>query len=145
MQDFFLQLELVPETRFLPFVGSFVGNFVDPIDRKLRISTKFATKLPTKVCREALLGRAYPAHSAGLQKFNSIWGRRQAHGEDTAMAVFALDFDTAAVSVHDGLADGQPQAAAALGPGASPVSAVEPFEDMREVGRSDANAGVRHD
>src|SRR5262245_2072881 len=48
-------LELVPERRLLPFVGSFVGNFVDPIGRKLGISTK----LP-KVFREGFLGQALP-------------------------------------------------------------------------------------
>jgi hypothetical protein len=54
----------------------------------------------------------------------------------------ALDHDPAAVHLHDGTDDRQAQAAAAASGLVGARAAVEAVEDVRQLGRVDADAGV---
>ncbi|EFQ65141.1 hypothetical protein PFWH6_0707 [Pseudomonas fluorescens WH6] len=56
----------------------------------------------------------------------------------------AVDVGVPLMQMHDRLDDGQPQPGAAFGAGAAAVGAVKPFEQVRQVLRFNAPAGVAH-
>jgi len=68
--------------------------------------------------------------------------QRYVQRENRAFAGFTLYYDGARVSFRDPLRDGQTQARSSLRTRASFVCSPEAIEDVREVGRSDADPGV---
>src|ERR1700728_4365462 len=69
-------------------------------------------------------------------------GEGQVHGDVRAFAELAGERNLSSAGIDDGLADGEPQAGAAGGPGTRSVSAPEALEQVREIFGRNAIASV---
>src|SRR5436190_8078765 len=86
--------------------------------------------------------RALPAVSRALVAGRP--GEREGQAEDRPGAARALDFDGGAVRLRDDLRDRKAEAAAGDGLFDRPATAVEPIEEVRLLGPSDADTRVGH-
>src|SRR3712207_4513931 len=70
--------------------------------------------------------------------------QRQAYRKKAALPHYATGFDRAAMGLDDPAHDRQPETGAARVAAAPGIHPVEAVEDVRQVLRWDANAGISH-